>query len=219
MRLYRQALRSARGDRRGRPVPAGTCPGRGSDLSGDLPGAQETAARVGRRAERRRDRLGLARTALVMEATGARNGTARSAASASRPWPGTTCPMTCGPGCPPGTRRRWCTAASTTGPGGSAGTRWRPPRRRATRPRWWTRSGPVSWPAPPPRAWPSGPCWRAGCSRPPTPGQRLGGDVGPAVADRHPVRDRSAAAHPARARRPRLLPGPGPRPGRASGIT
>ncbi len=38
--------------------------------SGDLPGAQETAARVGRRAERRRDRLLLARTALVMEATG-----------------------------------------------------------------------------------------------------------------------------------------------------
>jgi DNA-binding CsgD family transcriptional regulator len=38
--------------------------------SGDLPGAQETATRVGRRAERRRDRLVLARTALVMEATG-----------------------------------------------------------------------------------------------------------------------------------------------------
>jgi DNA-binding CsgD family transcriptional regulator len=37
---------------------------------GDLPGAQQTATRVGRRAERRRDRLGLARTALVMEATG-----------------------------------------------------------------------------------------------------------------------------------------------------
>jgi DNA-binding NarL/FixJ family response regulator len=39
-------------------------------LSGDMPGAQQTAARVGRRAERRRDRLGLARTVLVMEATG-----------------------------------------------------------------------------------------------------------------------------------------------------
>jgi DNA-binding CsgD family transcriptional regulator len=38
--------------------------------SGDLPGAQETAARVGRRAEHRRDRLLLARTALVLEATG-----------------------------------------------------------------------------------------------------------------------------------------------------
>jgi len=37
---------------------------------GDLPGAQQAATRVGRRAERRRDRLGLARTALVMEATG-----------------------------------------------------------------------------------------------------------------------------------------------------
>ncbi|HWN61476.1 MAG TPA: LuxR C-terminal-related transcriptional regulator, partial [Streptosporangiaceae bacterium] len=39
-------------------------------LSGDMPGAQQTAARVGRRAERRRDRVGLARTVLVMEATG-----------------------------------------------------------------------------------------------------------------------------------------------------
>src|SRR5580692_10366675 len=38
--------------------------------AGDLPGAQQAATRVGRRAERRRDRLGLARTALVMEATG-----------------------------------------------------------------------------------------------------------------------------------------------------
>ncbi len=37
---------------------------------GDLPGAQQAATRVGRRAERRHDRLGLARTALVMEATG-----------------------------------------------------------------------------------------------------------------------------------------------------
>jgi DNA-binding CsgD family transcriptional regulator/tetratricopeptide (TPR) repeat protein len=38
--------------------------------SGDLPGAQETATRAARRAERRRDRLGLARAALVMEASG-----------------------------------------------------------------------------------------------------------------------------------------------------
>jgi DNA-binding CsgD family transcriptional regulator len=38
--------------------------------SGDLPGWHETAARVGRRAEQRRDRLTLARTALVLEATG-----------------------------------------------------------------------------------------------------------------------------------------------------
>jgi hypothetical protein len=38
--------------------------------SGDLPGSQQTAAAVGRRAERRRDRGLLARTALVMEATG-----------------------------------------------------------------------------------------------------------------------------------------------------
>jgi len=38
--------------------------------SGDLAGSQETAAGVGRRAERRRDRGLLARTALVMEASG-----------------------------------------------------------------------------------------------------------------------------------------------------
>jgi hypothetical protein len=38
--------------------------------AGDLPGAQETATRVGRRAERRRDGVGLALTAVVMEATG-----------------------------------------------------------------------------------------------------------------------------------------------------
>ena len=38
--------------------------------SGDLPGAQQTAAQAGRRAERRRDRTGLARAALVMEASG-----------------------------------------------------------------------------------------------------------------------------------------------------
>ena len=38
--------------------------------SGDLPGSQETAAGVGRRALRRQDRLWLARTALAMEATG-----------------------------------------------------------------------------------------------------------------------------------------------------
>ena len=38
--------------------------------SGDLPGSQQMAAGVGRRAERRRDQPWLARTALVMEATG-----------------------------------------------------------------------------------------------------------------------------------------------------
>jgi tetratricopeptide (TPR) repeat protein len=38
--------------------------------SGDLPGSQETAVGAGRRALRRQDRLGLAHTALAMEATG-----------------------------------------------------------------------------------------------------------------------------------------------------
>src|ERR1700733_1595313 len=49
-------------------------------------------------------------------------------------------------------------------------------------------------------------------------GQRLGRDVGPAVADRHPVRDRSAAARSARAHRPRFLPGPAEQPGRAMAL-
>jgi DNA-binding NarL/FixJ family response regulator len=71
VRLYRQAL-SAGGedigeaDRDRLELALAAALHRG----GDLPGAQETATRVGRRAERRRDRLGLARTALVMEATG-----------------------------------------------------------------------------------------------------------------------------------------------------
>ena len=40
--------------------------------------------------------------------------------------------------------------ASTTGRDRSAGTRWRPPDRRETRSRSWTRSGPGSWLAVPP---------------------------------------------------------------------
>ena len=71
VRLYRQALSVGDGEIRD--------PGRSrlelalaaaQHRSGDLPGAQQTAAGVGRRAERRRDRGLLARTALVMEATG-----------------------------------------------------------------------------------------------------------------------------------------------------
>ncbi len=71
VRLYRQALSVGEGEIRD--------PGRSrlelalaaaQHRSGDLPGAQQTAAGVGRRAERRRDRGLLARTALVMEATG-----------------------------------------------------------------------------------------------------------------------------------------------------
>src|SRR5580693_2881024 len=71
VRLYRQALAAGQGelgeadrDRLELALAAAL------HRSGDLPGAQETAARAGRRAERRRDRLGLARAALVMEATG-----------------------------------------------------------------------------------------------------------------------------------------------------
>ncbi len=71
VRLYRQALSAGEGelgedDRSRLELALAVALSR----SGDLPGSQQTAAQVGRRAERRRDRLGLARTALVMEATG-----------------------------------------------------------------------------------------------------------------------------------------------------
>src|ERR1039457_7230329 len=69
--LYRQALsvggeEIGENDRSRLELALAAAPHR----SGDLPGSQETAAGVGRRAERRRDRGLLARTALVMEATG-----------------------------------------------------------------------------------------------------------------------------------------------------
>jgi DNA-binding NarL/FixJ family response regulator/tetratricopeptide (TPR) repeat protein len=71
VRLYRQALTVGAGelgeDDRSRLELALAA---ALHRSGDLPGAQETAARAARRAERRRDRLGLARAALVMEASG-----------------------------------------------------------------------------------------------------------------------------------------------------
>ncbi|HEY6294736.1 MAG TPA: AAA family ATPase [Streptosporangiaceae bacterium] len=71
VRLYRQALAVGEGelseDDRSRLELA-----LAGELhrSGDLPGAQQTAVQVGRRAEARRDRAWLVRTALVMEATG-----------------------------------------------------------------------------------------------------------------------------------------------------
>jgi hypothetical protein len=71
VRLYRQALSVGEGDigenDRSRLELALAA---ALHRSGDLPGSQETAAGVGRRAERRRDRGLLARTALVMEASG-----------------------------------------------------------------------------------------------------------------------------------------------------
>ena len=71
VRLYRQALSVGEGeigdpDRSRLELALAVALHR----SGDLLGSQETAAGVGRRAERRRDRGLLARTALVMEATG-----------------------------------------------------------------------------------------------------------------------------------------------------
>jgi hypothetical protein len=71
VRLYRQAL-SVGGEEIGETDRSQLELALAAALhrSGDLPGSQETAAGVGRRAERRRDRGWLARTALVMEATG-----------------------------------------------------------------------------------------------------------------------------------------------------
>ena len=71
VRLYRQALSvgdSEIGDHDRSRLELALA--RAQHRSGDLPGSQETAARVGRRAERRHDGFWLARTALVMEATG-----------------------------------------------------------------------------------------------------------------------------------------------------
>ncbi len=71
VRLYRQALSVGEGeigeDDRSRLELALAA---ALHRSGDLPGSQEMAAGVGRRAEHRRDRGLLARTALVMEASG-----------------------------------------------------------------------------------------------------------------------------------------------------
>ena len=71
VRLYRQAL-SVGGEEIGDPDRSRLELALAAALhrSGDLPGSQETAAGVGRRAERQRDRGLLARTALVMEAAG-----------------------------------------------------------------------------------------------------------------------------------------------------
>ncbi len=71
VRLYRQAL-SAGGEEIGENDRSRLELALAAALhrSGDLPGSQETAAGVGRRAERQRDRGLLARTALVMEASG-----------------------------------------------------------------------------------------------------------------------------------------------------
>ncbi len=71
VRLYRQALSAGGGE-----IGEADCSRLELALagalhrSGDLPGSQATAVQVARRAERRRDRLWLARTALVMEPVG-----------------------------------------------------------------------------------------------------------------------------------------------------
>ena len=71
VRLYRQALSVGEGEIRDPDrFRLELALAEALHRSGDLPGSQRTAAAVGRRAERQRDRLWLARTALVMEATG-----------------------------------------------------------------------------------------------------------------------------------------------------
>ena len=199
VRLYRQALSVGEGeigeDDRSRLELALAA---ALHRSGDLPGSQQTAARVGRRAERRRDRLGLARTALVMEATGVPE------------WDGEICRICeqalAGDDLPDDLRARVSAAVRAgagvprrvrpggTGQPGRAGRRrigGRPGRARRRAP------GPPAGllrPRGPGRADRAGGPDARGRRRP---GQRLGRDVGPAVADRHPVRDRSAAARPA----------------------
>jgi DNA-binding CsgD family transcriptional regulator len=71
VRLYRQALSVGEGET-GEADRSRLELGLAAALyrSGDLAGWKQTAIGVGRRAERRRDRLQLARTALVMDATG-----------------------------------------------------------------------------------------------------------------------------------------------------
>ena len=71
VRLYRQAL-AAGADELGETDRSRLELALAAALhrSGDLPGSQEAAVRAARRAEGRRDRLGLAHAALVMEATG-----------------------------------------------------------------------------------------------------------------------------------------------------
>jgi predicted ATPase len=81
---------------------------------GDLPGSQETAAGVGRRALRRRDRLCLARTALAMEATGVPEWDGEICRICDQALAGAAFRTTYGPGCRPSTRRRWFTGASMT---------------------------------------------------------------------------------------------------------
>ena len=71
VRLYRQALSVGEGEIRDPDrFRLELALAEALHRSGDLPGSQRTATAVGRRAERQRDRLWLARTALVMEATG-----------------------------------------------------------------------------------------------------------------------------------------------------
>jgi hypothetical protein len=188
VRLYRQALSAGAGelgeDDQSRLELALAA---ALHRSGDLPGSQQVAAQVGRRAEGRRDRLGLARVALVMEATGVPE------------WDGEICRVceqalslsgASGDELPYDVRARvlasYAQALVYRGEydraARSAGTRWPPPSRPAIRSRWSTRCGPASWPAARPPAWPSGPCWRTGCSRPPASsaahGPRCGADCG-----------------------------------------
>ena len=115
VRLYRQALAVGEGeigveDRDRLELALATALHR----SGDLPGSQQTAAGVGRRPCVGRTGSGWHARRWPWRPPAYRNGMVRSAASASRRWPGTTFRTTCGHGCRPSTRRRWCTGASMT---------------------------------------------------------------------------------------------------------
>jgi hypothetical protein len=155
-------------------------------LSGDLAGAQATATRVGHRAERRRDRLGLARTALAMEATGVPG------------WDGEICRVCekalAGDDLPDDLRARvsarYAQALVYRGEYGRAG----PVSQDALAAAGSSADPAVLVDAPRARQLaccaPRGPGRADGPGRPDArgrrrPRQRLGGDVGPAVADRH----------------------------------
>jgi hypothetical protein len=208
VRLYRQALSAGAGelgeDDRSRLELALAA---ALHRSGDLPGSQQVAAQAGQRAEGRRDRLGLARVALVMEATGVPE------------WDGEICRIC----------EQALSLSGASGPG--AGAELPDDMRARVLASYaqalvyrgeYDRAGAVSQDAlaaaesaadpvalvdalrgPPAgllRARGRGRADRAGgpdARGRRRPRQRLGRDVGPAVADRHPVRDRPAAAGPA----------------------
>ena len=124
VRLYRRAL-SVGEDEIGEADRARLELGLAATLyrSGDLVAWQETAIQVGRQTERRRDRLLLARTALVMDASGEISWATEICRICQQALAGDELPDDLPPGSRPATPRPWYTAVSTSGRVRSAGTR------------------------------------------------------------------------------------------------